>query len=411
MADVFRPKIKGERSTYYYGKVRDPRTKKWKKVSLGVTDKQAARQRLGELQRRAERVAAGLIDPLQEVPITQHLADFVRHLTQKGRSEAYKLQVECEIIKVSLFCAGLDTPSRIDRKRLEGVRSQLAGVTLDVVTVDRVDDFIAGLSANKSPRTRNSFRTSLVSFFGFLVQKRRLAFNPMLSVTRHEGAAKRVRRALTVDQLQALLDAAKVRPLAQTLVIHRGLRKGRLEANITPELRQRRERGGEERALIYLTAFYTGFRRKELRSLRVKHLILDAESPHIHLPGIYTKNGRDAKIPIGQGFAEQLRHRVEGKRPDDPVLHVPEYDELLKAFKKDLAFANIPYRDDLGRVCDFHSLRKSLGTHLRRAKVDPAISQVYMRHSDIRLTMEIYNDDQLHDLRAEVVDKLPEFSS
>jgi len=32
-----------------------------------------------------------------------------------------------------------------------------------------------------------------------------------------------------------------------------------------------------------------------------------------------------------------------------------------------------------------------------------------MRHSDIRLTMEIYNDDQLHDLREEVVSKRPAF--
>ena len=59
---------------------------------------------------------------------------------------------------------------------------------------------------------------------------------------------------------------------------------------------------------------------------------------------------------------------------------------------------------------DFHSLRKSLGTQLRVAKVDPAVSQQFMRHSDIRLTMEVYNDDQLHDLRAEVVDKLPSFN-
>jgi hypothetical protein len=32
-----------------------------------------------------------------------------------------------------------------------------------------------------------------------------------------------------------------------------------------------------------------------------------------------------------------------------------------------------------------------------------------MRHSDIRLTLEVYNDDQLHDLNAEVVTKLPAF--
>lgn len=60
------------------------------------------------------------------------------------------------------------------------------------------------------------------------------------------------------------------------------------------------------RALIYLTAFYSGFRRKELRAMRVKHLILDAEIPYIHLPGSLTKNGKDAKLPLAAAFANQL---------------------------------------------------------------------------------------------------------
>lgn len=101
---------------------------------------------------------------------------------------------------------------------------------------------------------------------------------------------------------------------------------------------------------------------------------------------------------------------MTGSHSEDPVFRMPRYNELLKALKKDLAFANILFQDDLGRVFDFHSLRKSLGTHLRRAKVDPAVSQLYLRQSDIRLTMEVYNDDQLRDLNAEIVVKLPKFS-
>jgi integrase len=158
-----------------------------------------------------------------------------------------------------------------------------------------------------------------------------------------------------------------------------------------------------------MTAFYTGLRRKEIRALCVKHLLLTEDLPYILLPGCFTKNRKDAKIPLNPSFAEHLRDWINGSPADAPVFHIPRHDELLKAFKKDLAFAKIPYRDDLGRVCDFHSLRKSLGTQLRRAKVDPGISRIYMRHSDIRLTMEVYNDDQLHDLHAEVARKLPIF--
>src|SRR5947199_9649982 len=99
MVDVFRPKIKGKRSIYYYGKIRDPKTKKWRKVSLGVTDKQVARQKLAELQRRVERVAVGMVDPLEDTPLAEHLAAFMRYLEQQGRSPTYRMQTECEIIK------------------------------------------------------------------------------------------------------------------------------------------------------------------------------------------------------------------------------------------------------------------------------------------------------------------------
>jgi hypothetical protein len=53
---------------------------------------------------------------------------------------------------------------------------------------------------------------------------------------------------------------------------------------------------------------------------------------------------------------------------------------------------------------------KSLGTQLRLAGVDPSVSKQMMRYSDIRLTMEVYNDDRLHDLNTEAVCKLPTFS-
>ena len=51
-----------------------------------------------------------------------------------------------------------------------------------------------------------------------------------------------------------------------------------------------------------------------------------------------------------------------------------------------------------------------LGTYLRGAKVDPGVSRLYMRHSDIRLTMEVYDDERLHDLHAEATTKLPAFT-
>jgi integrase len=122
----------------------------------------------------------------------------------------------------------------------------------------------------------------------------------------------------------------------------------------------------------------------------------------------FTKNGEDATLPLPTHLADALCDWVAGRAAADPVFAIPSHGaELLKAFKKDLAHAGIPYRDDLGRYADFHSLRKSLGTALRQAGVDVAVSRRLMRHSDVRLTLQVYNDDRLHDLHEAAVSRLP----
>jgi integrase len=362
MADVFRPTVDGAKATYYYGKLRDPKTKKWKKVSLGVTDKGVAREKLRELQKKTEQAAYGLIDPIEGVPLLEHLDRFDQHLAQQECGESYRLRTFREIAKVALHCGGLPIPKRIEKQHVENVRSQLAKVKLSDVTVDKVDGFLATLPSNLSARTRNGFRTSLVNFFSFLVSKKKLPYNPMLAVTRQEGAKKRQRRALPPDQLQKLIDAAKLRPLANTMLVTRGERKGQRVAVVSAEVQSERERAGRERGLVYLTAALTGLRRGELRALRVKHLRLGDGVKAVHLPGTFTKNGKDANIPLAAELADALTAWVSGRGPDDAVFGIPLYDELLKALKKDLAFAGIPYRDELDRVFDFHSLRKCLGS-------------------------------------------------
>jgi hypothetical protein len=72
----------------------------------------------------------------------------------------------------------------------------------------------------------------------------------------------------------------------------------------------------------------------------------------------------------------------------------------------DLEAAAISYRDSEGRVCDFHALRHSYITLLERSGVSPKVAQELARHSDIRLTMNVYTHARLHDL-AGAVEGLP----
>src|ERR1700736_6410312 len=72
----------------------------------------------------------------------------------------------------------------------------------------------------------------------------------------------------------------------------------------------------------------------------------------------------------------------------------------------DLKDAGIPFEDEAGCVADFHALRHSYITLLERSGVSPKIAQELARHSDIRLTMNVYTHTRLHDL-AGAVEGLP----
>ena len=64
------------------------------------------------------------------------------------------------------------------------------------------------------------------------------------------------------------------------------------------------------------------------------------------------------------------------------------------------------YRNHAGLYADFHSCRHLFITSLERAGVSPKMAQTLARHSDIRLTMNIYShvDEQE---QAEAIARLP----
>ncbi|MEL6715306.1 MAG: tyrosine-type recombinase/integrase, partial [Planctomycetota bacterium] len=84
--------------------------------------------------------------------------------------------------------------------------------------------------------------------------------------------------------------------------------------------------------------------------------------------------------------------------PTAPLLNVPT--ALIKIMDRDLAFAGIEKRDDLGRTVDVHALRHSFCTHLAKGAVPMRTGQAAMRHSDPRLTACTYTDPALLDVRA-----------
>jgi hypothetical protein len=79
---------------------------------------------------------------------------------------------------------------------------------------------------------------------------------------------------------------------------------------------------------------------------------------------------------------------------------------LHRILDRDLKPAGIAKRDDRGRTLDVHALRTTFGTLLSKGGVAPRTAQAAMRHSDIRLTMGVYTDPKLLDVRG-AMDSLP----
>lgn len=77
-------------------------------------------------------------------------------------------------------------------------------------------------------------------------------------------------------------------------------------------------------------------------------------------------------------------------------------------FRSDLEAAGIRRVDDRGRKVDFHALRVTFITNLYRAGVPQRQAMALARHTDPRLTANIYTDQDALPL-AEAVAKLPTY--
>jgi integrase len=317
--------------------------------------------------------------------VDEHVDEYLTSIRQSGKVSSEKYLKEKRRILQTVF-------------RDAGIR------TLADLSSDAVDGYMDGLTC--SVATKRIHHTAVNAFAEWLVQKKRLGSNPLTGVARPQGGkVVRKRRALSPDELQRLLDAARERPLASAERNNGGRRgsspRNPRAANLRPETREHFIRVGRERALLYKTAIYTGLRKGELAQLRVKFLNLDRKPyPCLELPGEFTKNGDDARLLLVPALAAEIRVLVAEKGPDDAVFDVPE--KMVPIMKRDLKRAEIAYKDDRGRCADFHSLRKSAGTMLGVAGVPTRIRQLFMRHGDVRLTLQTYDDSDFADLEEAV---------
>ena len=208
--------------------------------------------------------------------------------------------------------------------------------------------------------------------------------------------------------------------------------RARVKLADKPDLIARLEDAGRERELIYKTLVLTGLRKGELASLTVAQVDLDADVPYIVLDAADEKNRQGSELPVRDDLAEDIRalagrqaHGDAGSGPPQmgepiPIKLAGRHPAIQRAgraaahlrprlgcrrHRPQGARTQRPARAHrqtgrAGRTIDVHALRTTFGTHLSKGGVAPRTAQAAMRHSDIKLTMGVYTDPRLLDVRG-----------
>ncbi len=344
MSFVFRSKrrVNGKVrvSRTYTGQFRLAGDSKATRVSLRVSDKQVAEDRLRGIVREAEREREGLIAPKeQRAALRRSMEGYVREYagSRRGlnRDEKYVGELERKLFRLMRECAW----------------SKLGDVTAHSFEAWRARQRQGGMS----PKTLNEYHAAAFGFCKWL--ERRIGSNPICLVERIKalGDPKRKRRAFTPAELLRLVSVAN------------------------------------ERGIVYLVAAFTGLRRGELAKIEWRDVHIDEAQPYISVRSSIAKNAKLVSQPLPVRAAAALRQcRPVNVAPTDLVFKrlIPR----MNRFRADLAAASIPYIDDKAEYADFHSLRKTFGTELAKAGVPLRVAMELMRHSDPNLTAKTYTD-------------------
>ena len=160
--------------------------------------------------------------------------------------------------------------------------------------------------------------------------------------------------------------------------------------------------------LALLTLYYSGLRTGELERLEWGDVIATARGTFVIPRASTTKNRKSALCALPGWFARELiEARPQSASVGDRVFTMDRIPSIW-AYRTLLKRAGVPYKDDQGKQADRHALRRTTNTHLALNDVDPQVRQEIMRHSDIRLTLDVYTDKPMLPL-VEAIEKLPVF--
>ena len=218
----------------------------------------------------------------------------------------------------------------------------------------------------------------------------RVPSNPVAHVQslNSDPDARWQRRPLSGEQFAALIESATNGPTIQCV-------------------------GGPDRAMLYVLAAWTGYRRNELASLTLRSFDFQSNSPTVACRAGYSKRRRNDVVPLHDVVVERLQAWLGGRNdldPAEPLFALRTESGGLRRTSKmmrlDLERAGIPYCDEDRLYADFHANRHTFISNLAKAGVTPKLAQSVARHSDVNLTMGVYSHVEVHE-QAAAINALP----
>ena len=361
-----------------------------------AVDKTAAKAMLNEIVKRVEREKAGLVDPTEEQrkrPLSVHIKEFETYLVNKDVTPKQKQETIAKLKKM------------VADRRWKMIAD---------ISASGAMDFLGQLRRSKglSAQTYNHYLKAAKTFCRWLVRDRRTPTDPLAHLSRLNVQTDRRhdRRALSADEFKRLVEAARV---------------GKRIEGIS----------GPDRAMMYVLAAWTGFRKGEIGSLVRRSLRLDDDPPTATVEACYSKRRRQDTQILHPEVVRQLKEWLATKKlgPNSPLFpisgRVPGGTDRKahKMIERDLMAARDKWLEEAkseaekkqrlktdflcycnhdGLYADFHSMRHLFITSLERAGISPRMAQTLARHSDIRLTLGLYTHVELHDQTA-AIESLP----
>ena len=195
MAFLFKRKYgkEGKQTSKWYGEYKNEHGAAVR-VPLSV-NKATAQRLLNELVRKAELVAAGIVDHFEDArktPLAAHLGEFEQSLTAKGRDAEY-IGLKVGRVQSVLDGCGWVYTRDIDPTRLEKFLHDLRA------------------EAGRSTQTSNDWLQAVKQFVKWLHENGRLDRDPLAGLKGGNVRTDRrhIRRTLPTDQLAKLLDTAR----------------------------------------------------------------------------------------------------------------------------------------------------------------------------------------------------------